>query len=148
MVKTVWRILLVLWLASVLFVISLPWWKFDGTPHWQNMSWVPFEGLTFRRPMIFETLANFLSFIPIGYLAVRSFHPGIKGQLLLAGLLGFAASFIIEVYQLFCHHRVPASTDVILNTLGALLGAQVALKLDNIIDFFAPRFGKQTSPPA
>ena len=36
MVKTVWRLLLVFWLVSVLFVISLPGGKFDGTPHWEK----------------------------------------------------------------------------------------------------------------
>jgi hypothetical protein len=32
MINAAWRLMLLLWLASVLFVISLPWWKFDGTP--------------------------------------------------------------------------------------------------------------------
>jgi hypothetical protein len=35
-INIAWRIMLLLWLASVLFVISLPWWRFDGIPHWEN----------------------------------------------------------------------------------------------------------------
>ena len=56
-----------------------------------------------------------------------------------AGLIGFAASFSIEVYQLFCHDRVPGSTDLLLNTAGAVLGAQLALKFDELISFLSRR---------
>jgi len=137
MVKTIWRTLLVLWLVSVLFVISLPWWKFDGTPHWRNVQWIPFKGYVFATSILIESGANFLAFIPIGYLTVRSCAPGIKRPLPLAGLLGLAASFSIEIYQLFCHHRVPASSDIMLNTAGAVLGAQLALKIDDLISFLS-----------
>ena len=137
MVKTVWRLLLVFWLVSVLLIISLPGGKFDGTPHWENIQWIPFAALSFHRAVVTETLANFLAFIPIGYLAVRSFASGIKRAILLAGLVGLAASFSIEIYQLFCRSRVPSSTDLILNTAGAVLGAQLALKLDELITFIS-----------
>jgi glycopeptide antibiotics resistance protein len=139
MIIAVWRTLLFLWLGSILFVISLPWWKFDGTPHWNNVQWIPFNGYVLTTSTLIETGANFLAFIPIGYLVMRSFTPGIKRLLLLAGLIGLAASFSIEGYQLFCHDRVPASTDLLLNTLGAVLGAQLALKLDELISFLSRR---------
>ena len=65
MIKTVWRALLVFWLVSVLIVISLPGEKFDGTPHWESIQWIPFAALSFHRDVVTETLANFLAFIPI-----------------------------------------------------------------------------------
>ena len=139
MIKTVWRMLLVFWLVSVLIVISLPGEKFDGTPHWESIQWIPFAALSYHREVVTEALANFLAFVPIGYLAIRSFNPGAKRLLFLAGLIGFAASFSIETYQLFCRSRVPSSTDLILNTAGAVLGAQLALKLDDLIGFFSRR---------
>jgi glycopeptide antibiotics resistance protein len=138
MIIAVWRTLLFLWLASILFVISLPWWKFDGTPHWDNVQWIPLNGYVLTTSTLIETGANFLAFIPIGYLAIRSFNAGAK-RLLFVGLIGFAASFSIEVYQLFCHDRVPGSTDLLLNTAGAVLGAQLALKLDELICFISRR---------
>ena len=49
MIIAVWRTLLFLWLGSILFVISLPWWKFDGTPHWDNVQWIPFNGYVRHR---------------------------------------------------------------------------------------------------
>ena len=139
MIITVWRTLLFLWLGSILFVISLPWWKFDGTPHWDNVQWIPFKGYVLTTSTLIEPGANFLAFIPIGYLTIRSFAPGIKRPLLLTGLIGLAASFTIEGYQLFCHDRVAASTDLLLNTAGAVLGAQLALKLDELISFLSRR---------
>ena len=139
MIKTVWRMLLVFWLLSVLIVISLPGEKFDGTPHWENIQWIPFAALSFHHTVLTETLANFLAFVPIGYLAIRSSAFGIKRPLLLAGLFGLAASFSIELYQLFCRSRVPSSTDLILNTAGAVLGAHLAFKLDDLISFLSRR---------
>lgn len=139
MVKTVWRSLLVFWLMSVVIVISLPGGQFDATPHWKSIQWIPFAALDFSRAGVTETLANFLAFIPIGYIAVRSFTFGIKRPLLIAGLLGLAASFSIEIYQLFCRSRVPSSTDLILNTAGAVLGAHLAFKLDDLISFLSRR---------
>ena len=139
MIKTVWRMLLVFWLVSVVIVISLPGEKFDGTPHWESIQWIPFAALSFQRDVVTETLANFLAFVPIGYLAIRSFAFGIKRPLLLAGLFGLAASFSIELYQLFCRSRVPSSTDLILNTAGAILGAHLALKLDDLISIVSHR---------
>ena len=137
MLRTVWRILLVFWLVSVLIVISLPGGRYDGTPHWDSIQWIPFAAFSFHRDVVTETLANFLAFIPIGYLTVRSLAASIRRPLLLAGLLGLGASFGIETFQLFCPSRVPSSTDLILNTAGALLGAQLALKLDDLISFLS-----------
>ena len=139
MVRTVWRILWVFWLASVWIVISLPGGGFDGTPHWESIQWIPFAALSFHRAVVTETLANFLAFLPIGYLAVRSFAFDIKRPLLFAGLLGLVASLSIEIYQLFCRSRVPSSSDLILNTTGVVLGAHLALKLDDVMSFFSRR---------
>ena len=85
MIIAVWRTLLFLWLGSILFVISLPWWKFDGTPHWDNVQWIPFNGYVLTASTLIETGANFLAFIPIGYLAIRSFNAGANRLLFVAG---------------------------------------------------------------
>ena len=139
MVTTVWRTLLVLWLASVWIVISVPGGGFDGTPHWENIQWIPFAALSLHPADVTETFANLLAFIPIGYLAVRSVGVGVKRPLLLAGLLGLAASFSIETDQLFCRARVSSVTDVVFNTGGAVLGAKLALTLDDLVTFLCRR---------
>ena len=133
MIRAVWRMLLLVWLVSVWIVISVPGGGFDGRPHWESIQWFPFAPFSFHRTVLTETVANFVTFVPIGYLAVRSFSFEVKRPLLLAGLVGLAVSFSVEAYQLFCRYRVPSSTDLIVNTAGTVLGAHLALKLDDLI---------------
>jgi glycopeptide antibiotics resistance protein len=140
MINTAWRIMLLLWLASVLFVISLPWWKFDGTPHWENVQWIPFTHLSFHPTTFVETAANILAFVPVGYLVVRSLSPGSGHPLFLACLLGFCSSVGIETYQLFCHDRVPSATDIFMNVAGTALGVWLALAVDKAFMFCNFRF--------
>ena len=133
MIRPLWRILLFLWLASVLLVISFPWSKFDGTPHWENVLWIPFSRYVFTVSTLVETGINILAFIPVGYLTIRNLSPGTRHPLILALLLGFFASTSIEFYQLFCHDRVPATTDVLTNVAGTLLGVRLALGVDQLV---------------
>ena len=112
MIKPLWRTMLFLWLTLVLLVISLPWSKFDGTPHWHNIQWVPFTRLSFHPTVLFETAANFLAFLPAGYLIVRSLSPGTRRPLLLATLLGLCSSAGVEFYQWLCHDRKSWSCSV------------------------------------
>ena len=129
--------MLLLWLASVLFVISLPWWKFDGTPHWENVQWIPFTHLSFHPTTFVETAANILAFVPVGYLTVRSFSPTSRHPIFLAALLGFCSSAGIEIYQLFCHDRVPSATDILMNVAGTALGVWLALAIDKVATFLS-----------
>ena len=134
MIRPLWRTLLFLWLTSVLLVISFPWSKFDGTPHWDNIQWIPFAHLSFHPTVLVETGANFLAFIPIGYLMVRSLSPGTRQPLLLASLLGLCSSASVEFYQLLCHGRVPATTDLLINVAGTVLGARMARGVDQLLN--------------
>src|SRR5262245_7961596 len=139
MVVFVWRIILCLWLVSVLLVITLPWSNFDGTPHWENVRWIPFAHLSFDPAVMVETAANFLAFIPIGYLTVRSFSPSLRHPFFLASLLGFCSSMGIEIFQLFCHDRAPETIDVLMNVAGTLVGAWLAFAIDQIFTFCTVR---------
>ena len=133
MIRPLWRTLFFLWLASVLLIIRLPWSKFDGTPHWEHIQWIPFDHLSFHPTVLFETVANVLVFIPLGYFAIRSFSPGTRHPLLLASLMGFLFSASIEFYQLFCHDRIPSTTDLLTNGGGTVLGARLALGVDQLV---------------
>ncbi len=145
MVISLWRLLLFLWLACVLFVISLPWSKFDGSPHWENVLWVPFSGYVFSASTFVETAINVLAFIPIGYSLVRSLPPGTARPLLLASLLGFCCSTGIEFYQLLCHNRVPSTTDILTNVAGTVLGAHLALRIDQFLNLCTVRLRRLSS---
>ncbi len=135
MIIPIWRTLLLLWSLAVILAISLPWSKFDGTPHWDAIEWIPFAHLSFHRSDLFDFTVNILAFIPLGYLMVRSLSPGTERPLLLAGLLGFFSSASLEFYQLFCQGRVPSTTDLFANTGGTVLGAWAAARVDQLLSF-------------
>jgi len=139
MLKSAWRIMLCLWLAAVLLVISYPWSKFDATPHWRNVQWIPFTHLNFHQAVLIETALNFMAFIPIGYLTVRSLWPSNRGPFFVPSLIGFCSSVSIEAYQLFCHDRVPSTSDIIMNVAGTVMGVWLALAIDHILTFCTVR---------
>ena len=126
-------------------VISLPWSKFDGSAHWENVLWIPFSRYVFSASTLFETGINVLAFVPIGYLMVRSLPPGTARPLLLALLLGLCCSISAEFYQLFCRARVPSTTDVLANVAGTVLGARMALGVDQLINLSTVRVRRLSS---
>ena len=135
MLASVWRIMLGIWLTSVLIVISLPWSKFDATPHWKNVQLIPFVHFNLHPTVLIETVLNVLAFVPVGYLAVRSVSASVQQRILLALLLGSGSSVSIECYQLFCQDRVPSITDVLMNVAGTGIGVWLAFAIDRMFTF-------------
>ena len=135
MLWSVWRAMLGFWLTSVLLVISLPWSNFDATPHWKNVQWIPFTHLSWHRAVLTETALNVLAFIPVGYLSVRSLLLSRWSPFLVACFLGLISSVAIEAYQLFCHERVPSTTDILMNVTGAAVGVWLAFAIDQLFTF-------------
>ena len=135
MLLSVWRIMLGLWLSSVLLVISLPWSKFDAHPHWKNVQLVPFTHLSFHPTILFEISLNIVAFIPVGYLTVRSVSHTNRNPIVAALLLGFCSSVSIEFYQLFCYDRVPSTSDILMNVAGTAVGVWLAFAIDHILAF-------------
>lgn len=141
MLLSVWRTMLGLWLTSVLLVISLPWSKFDATPHWKNVQWVPFAHFNFHPTVLVEAALNLLAFIPVGYLAVRS-SSSTRSPGFAALLLGFFSSVCVEFYQLFCHDRVLSTTDILMNVAGTAVGVWLTFAIDQIFTFCTSRFSR------
>jgi glycopeptide antibiotics resistance protein len=114
------------WALSVLTILALttlPFSDFVGHPHWARVEWVPFSaGL---RPLDF--LANVLLFLPFGLFAPWGGHPSARRRLALVAAAACLLSLSVEYYQVFCHGRMPAMSDVLANTLGAALGASAPL---------------------
>ena len=139
MLVQVWRIMLGIWLTSVLIVISLPWSKFDAKPHWKNVQWIPFEHFSLHPIILTETVLNILAFIPVGYLAARSLAQSHQQAVLGALALGACSSVSIELYQLFCQDRVPSTSDVLMNVGGTAIGVWLAFAIDWTLTFFMLR---------
>lgn len=69
---------------------------------------------------VLEMLANVVMFVPFGAFAMAAF-PGMR--VWSTTLAGFVTSGIIEGVQLFIPTRYSTVSDLVTNTLGALLGA-------------------------
>lgn len=109
------RLAFVVWLCGWVW-IAVPWRSFQWTPSFRRVEVIPFA--------IESTLTqvlNFLAFVPAGLLGARLGWGPAKIVLVGAGLSGAT-----EVLQLFSRTRYPETTDVILNTTGALAGMTIA----------------------
>jgi glycopeptide antibiotics resistance protein len=69
-----------------------------------------------------------LLFFPLGFLLAVRIRPG-KGTLWRITVIGVALSFRGEFYQIFCVHRHPNITDILMNANGTLAGAWLAMAL-------------------
>jgi len=107
-------LLVLLWL--VLFKLSL---DFSGiwTYQLRSINLVPFAGYSRANPG--EMIDNFIAFVPLGLLLGLNFKRTSFGRNL--GPV-FALSFAVEVTQFALAIGVSDITDVIMNTLGGLVG--------------------------
>ncbi|MBO6030457.1 MAG: VanZ family protein [Prevotella sp.] len=84
-----------------------------------------------------EMLANFTVFIPFG-LFISEFHASAKRfsagrRLGLATLAGFSLSLCIECLQLLLHVGFFELTDLVMNTVGAFVGALISVGVRKVV---------------
>jgi glycopeptide antibiotics resistance protein len=85
-------------------------------PSFRRVELIPFVGGSIRSQFL-----NFLVFVPLGIIGTRlGWHPRTV-ILVAAGVSG-----LTEFLQLFSSRRYPSTTDLILNTAGALIGLMIA----------------------
>lgn len=77
--------------------------------------------------LFFDILGNVIVFIPFGLVIARALQ-GYRHQLRRTVLLGLLLSLCFEIIQIWIPGRVVATDDVILNTLGTLIGGLIYLK--------------------
>lgn len=87
---------------------------------------------------VFDVVANVLGYMPLGFLmALTALRAG-RGHLALKwtvpGVLGlsFVLSLVLESLQVYLPDRVPSNLDLMLNTVGATLGAGSAWGLERL----------------
>ncbi len=129
------RILGVLLVVCVLtFVLAatwpchFSWWAASGTTLTSRLEWSPLQG-NFSMNLLRERALNGLIMLPLGLLAATYALRKDSGArvLVFATALGFGSSLTVEVLQCFLPHRTPSVSDLLLNTLGTLLGAVMAV---------------------
>lgn len=97
-------------------LFGFPWTGATLTPHVERVSWTPF-----RRVRPVDQVLNFAYYVPVGLLGrAAAFAP--------LPIVGAAAllSATTEVSQVFSTNRYPSTTDLLLNTGGALAGVILA----------------------
>jgi len=128
--------------ASVALIVAattMPWSAYYvGHSHWAQVEWVPFSRLV--RPDDF--LLNILLFLPFGFSfylctaagdgraasSTTSDRPARsqRRRILAAVVAAMLLSASVELFQVYCHGRLPTTTDILSNTIGAFLAARWA----------------------
>src|SRR5581483_582055 len=89
--------------------------------HWYKVAWIPFWS---GEQKASDVVANILIYMPLGFLTRRRRDAGSRyaRAALGSGLLSLAC----EVAQLYSHSRIPSTTDIASDVIGALLGVAVS----------------------
>jgi hypothetical protein len=73
-------------------------------------------------------VANFVGYVPLGFLAVLAAHPLLRGRaaVLLVALFALLSSFALESLQLYLPARASSNLDLLANAAGGVFGALAA----------------------
>jgi glycopeptide antibiotics resistance protein len=120
-----------LWLLSIALIVgitTMPWSNYVGHPHWDQVRWIPFYP-----PLAFlDILGNVVLFLPFGYFFPRALRGSSSGRSWgLPVLLATALSTAVELFQVYTHNRMPATTDICTNLLGAMSGLAIHRSYDS-----------------
>jgi glycopeptide antibiotics resistance protein len=109
-------IFLALWSAAITALV-VPWQTFQNHPHWARIRWVPFLSapVTAR-----DIVGNVLLYMPFGYFVNLSSR---HHRWLVCVSAAVFLSCSTEATQIFAHSRFPSVQDVLMNVLGAAIGA-------------------------
>lgn len=115
------RARLALWCVIIAAAV-VPWASYLTHTHWDRVQWVPFVPPPDVR--LRDLAVNVLLYVPFGvfFVEARPLSPSIRRAVVWAA----AFSVLTELTQVFSHGRFPTSTDVLMNVLGAFLGATAA----------------------
>ncbi|HKN86290.1 MAG TPA: VanZ family protein, partial [Nitrospiraceae bacterium] len=118
------RLLLLSWVVIILLGTTLPWDTIHPTLQWWRIDWSLFPSGALGRRVLFDVAVNVVLYLPFGYL-FRQWVEQKGGRMIFVYVIGMAAglSCCTEFVQVFNPVRFPAMADVIMNVMGALLGA-------------------------
>jgi VanZ family protein len=99
---------------------------------WRDQGLSPLEFLGAPLPQYvtgFDVVANFVAYVPLGFLAVLAFAPRLRGvaACIAATLLAAATSAGLEAAQSYLPDRIPSNLDLLANTAGGFAGALAGL---------------------
>jgi glycopeptide antibiotics resistance protein len=122
--RTILALLLVLWIA---FIFDLALFRFPAAKPVPNL--IPLRSIIADwraggSPFVINFLGNIVAFLPMGALPplIRRRRTALWQMV----LFSLALSLVIELGQFFSGRRVPDVDDLILNTLGGVIGYRLA----------------------
>ena len=119
-----WWSLWLIWTTVIVSVTTLPWSNYVGHPHWSSVRWIPFHDPPLA---LFDIVANVALFVPLGFFFTRALpNVSLRRRALLTLFSALLLSGSVEYFQVYCHNRIPSTTDILTNVLGAGLGAMLA----------------------
>src|SRR5437763_144971 len=124
-----WRTSLILWILVVVVTTTLPWSGLQGLQghsHWGNVRWIPFYPEVLSLRFVRDIVVNLILFVPFGYLYVRSQLTMPNAIFFRTTLLAALLSVGVELVQVFSHTRIPSTTDICVNVIGAVIGALIS----------------------
>ncbi len=122
MSRNSWRLFWCLWLAVILSATTVYSNVFVGHSHWELVKWLPFHSQEPWDEYLIDLGQNLLLFFPLGYAQYPAGFAGSNRRLVVIALTGLFVSAGIELFQVYSHNRSPATTDIIMNGLGAWSG--------------------------
>ena len=87
----------------------------------------PFTEACLKLWFVGDVVGNILLFLPLGWCVIHARSCQWRNPLRRMAFLAVALSLSVEFFQIFCHNRSPAMTDVCTNTTGAVIGALLAV---------------------
>lgn len=116
-----------LWTVVILACV-VPWTGWVGHEHWAKVNWVPFS--TAPGPLRLRDLwVNLLLYVPLGWFLAAGQRS--TGWIVpAAGVVSAVLSLLTEWTQVYAHGRFPTMTDVAMNTIGGLVGAALASRIN------------------
>jgi|KBSMisStandDraft_5_1062788.scaffolds.fasta_scaffold29891_5 VanZ family protein len=123
-----WDLLFFAYTVVIVLGTTLPWHTMDASLQWWRVDWVPFPSDTLQPGMVLDIAVNIIMYLPFGY-AGRQWLERKTEALTLTYIVGMAALLACstEFIQIFNPARCPSTADVIMNALGAALGAWVVV---------------------
>jgi glycopeptide antibiotics resistance protein len=112
-----WYLIAIVCSAAFIFLAILPWRGFDPTGHWHRVGWIPFVSRPVR---VIDVVGNLALFVPLG--VSIALHAR-RAALARTATAAFACSLLGEWAQIYSRYRYPSTGDLVLNVVGAVIGA-------------------------
>jgi len=108
------------WTAAIV-ATCVPFFDLHMHAHWYKIAWIPFWS---GPQKLSDIAANILIYMPLGFLTRPQPRPAVRYTRALAG--SAVLSFACELTQVFSHGRIPSTTDIVCDVIGALAGVAVS----------------------